>query len=178
MGRWATFARLARRFARDERGATVVEFALVATPFFALLYAIFATAVLFLAQQVLQTATTNAARLVMTGQAQSQKLNASQFQAAVCAKIPAMFTCSGIYVNVQKFSSFGGVTPLNPVSGGTFNNAMNYNLGSAGDIIIVQVFYQWPEYVGLLGFNQTNMTGNFRLIQATAVFRNEPYGTP
>ena len=178
LARWGMrFAKCGRRFGRDHSGATALEFALVATPFFAMLYAIFQTALLFLAQEVLQTATTNAARLIMTGQAQSQKLNATQFQAAVCSNIPALFTCSGVYVNVQKFSSFGGATPLNPLQNGNFNTAMAYNLGGAGDIIIVQVFYQWPAYVGLLGFNLTNMNGNYRLMQATAVFRNEPYSS-
>ena len=65
----ALFAR-ARNFLICTRGATAVEFALVAAPFFALLIAILQTALIFLAQQVLQTATTEAARLVMTGQAQ------------------------------------------------------------------------------------------------------------
>ena len=87
-----------------------------------------------------------------------------------------MLSCSGIYVNVQKFSTFSGMTMLNPVQSGNFNNAaMNFNAGGPGDIILVQTFYQWPVIPGLLGLNLSNMNGNNLLLVGTAVFRNEPY---
>jgi hypothetical protein len=37
--------------------------------------------------------------------------------------------------------------------------------------VVVRLFYQWPIYVSLL----QNMSGNKRLLIATAAFRNEPY---
>ncbi|MBL6618121.1 MAG: pilus assembly protein [Alphaproteobacteria bacterium] len=164
------------RLLRDRRGATAVEFAIVAAPFFALLIAILETALMFFAQQVLQTATTQSARLIMTGQAQTQAMTASKFQQAVCANAVALFTCSNIYVNVQKFTSFGGVSQLNPIQSGTFNTStMNYTPGGPGDIVLVQVFYAWPTVLAPLGFNLSNMNGNNHLLVGTAVFRNEPY---
>lgn len=165
----------ARRFLRDKSGATAVEFALVALPFFALLYAILETGMVFFAQEVLQTATTQASRSIMTGQAQTQNLSAAQFQQSVCTAATSLFTCGNIYVNVQKFSSFGSASMLNPLSNGNFNSSMTYNAGGPGDIIVVQTFYQWPVFLGPLGLNLSNMNGNYRLLQATAVFRNEPY---
>src|ERR1700742_5009365 len=117
-----------RQFLACTRAATAVEFSLVAAPFCALLIAVLQTALVFLAQQVLQTATTEAARLVMTGQAQTQKLTASQFQQDVCGFASALFTCSGLYVNVQTFTSFSGMTQMSPLQSGTFNsNLMNYS---------------------------------------------------
>jgi hypothetical protein len=42
--------------------------------------------------------------------------------------------------------------------------------------VVVQLFYQWPIYVSLMNLgNLTNMSGNSRLLVATAAFRNEPY---
>jgi Flp pilus assembly protein TadG len=153
-----------------------VEFALIAVPFFALLIAMCQTGLVFLAQEELQTATSQAARLIMTGQAQKQSLTASQFQQNVCSNVAAMLSCSGIYVNVQKFTSFSGMTPLNPVQSGNFNsNLMNYQTGGPGDIVLVQTFYQWPVSPGLLGFNLSNVGTNNYLLIGTAVFRNEPY---
>ena len=38
-----------RRFRRDRRGSAAVEFALIATPFFALLFAIIETSIVFFA---------------------------------------------------------------------------------------------------------------------------------
>jgi Flp pilus assembly protein TadG len=184
-GTRSTFAARARRLWRvrgpqellqREDGNSIVEFALVVAPFLALLMAILETALVFFAQQVLQTATTQASRLIMTGQAQSGAMTASQFQQAVCNDAVVIFSCSGIYVNVQTFSSFSSVSQLNPLSGGNFNSAsMQYSLGTQGDIELVQVFYQWPVYTAPLGFSLSNMNGNSRLLVATAVFRNEPY---
>ncbi|MGD0864096.1 MAG: TadE/TadG family type IV pilus assembly protein [Rhizomicrobium sp.] len=169
-------ARGPQRLLQRQDGNAAVEFALVAAPFFALLFAILETALVFFAQQVLQSATTEASRLIMTGQAQSGSTTAAEFQQAVCADAGALFNCADIYVNVQTFSSFSSVSQLNPLSGGNFNSgSMNYSIGTQGDIELVQVFYQWPVYTAPLGFSLSNMNGNSRLLVATAVFRNEPY---
>ena len=61
-----------RRFRQREDGAAAVEFALIATPFLALTFAIMETAGVFFAGQALETATADSARLIMTGQAQTQ----------------------------------------------------------------------------------------------------------
>lgn len=165
-----------KRFVSCVRAATAVEFSLVAAPFCALLIAVLQTALVFLAQQVLQTATTEASRLVMTGQAQNQNLTAAQFQQDVCSFASALFSCANLYVNVQTFGSFSGMTQMSPLQNGNFNGgSMNYNTGGPGDVVLLQVFYQWPVVLGPLGFNLTNMNGNNRLLVGTAVFRNEPY---
>ena len=165
-----------RRLARRQDGATAVEFAIVALPFLAVIYAIFQIGTVFIAQQVLQTAVTKSARLVMTGQAQSASMTTGQFQQDVCNNTMYMFTCANLKVNIQKFTSFSTMTQLNPLQNGIFNNAsLSYNTGGVGDIMLVQVFYQWPVFIGPLGFNMSNMNGNYRLLAATAVFRNEPF---
>ncbi len=169
-------ARTLRELARNEKGNSIVEFALVAAPFLALLIAILETAMVFFAQQLLQSATTEAARLIMTGQAQTAGTTATEFQKEVCADASFLFNCSGIYVNVQTFNSFSSASELNPIQSGTFNTAtMNYSIGTQGDIVLVQVFYQWPVLVAPLGFNIANGGTNSRLLVATAAFRNEPY---
>ena len=170
------FARFARRLARSRGGATAVEFALVSLPFFAIIYAILQIGLVFLAQQVLQTATTQAARLVMTGQAQSQAMTTAQFKQQVCNATQGMFNCANLNINIQAFSSFSSMTQLNPLVNGNFNsNSLSYNTGGIGDIMLVQAFYQWPVFIGPMGFNMSNMNGNYRLLVGTAVFRNEPY---
>jgi len=164
------------RFAVATRAATAVEFAIVAAPFIALLMAILQVGVVFIAQQVLQTATNQAARLIMTGQAQNGNMTAAQFQQTICTDATSLFNCSGIFVNVQTFSSFSGVAMTNPVQNGTFSNTnLQYTPGGSGDIVVAQVFYQWPVYLGPLGFNISNLNNNKLLLVGTAAFRNEPY---
>jgi Flp pilus assembly protein TadG len=170
-------ARTLRRFTRQEEGATAVEFAMVAAPFLALVFAIIETAVVFFASQVLETAVADSSRLIMTGQAQNQGMTQSAFKDAVCAKIFGLFNCqAGVYVDVKTFTTFGDVTMNKPVdANGNFVNTTTYNPGGPGSIVVVRLFYQWPVYVSLLGFNLQDLTGGNRLLVATAAFRNEPY---
>jgi Flp pilus assembly protein TadG len=164
------------RFIRTKQASSAVEFALTAAPFAALLVAILQTAVILLAQQVLQTATEQAARLIMTGQAQNAGMSSSQFQQKVCNHATALFSCSGIYVTVQTFSNFSSVSMTSPVSNGQMNSSLlQFTPGGDGDIVVVQTYYEWPLVLGPLGFNMSNMNGNSLLLVGTAAFRNEPF---
>jgi len=112
----------------------------------------------------------------MTGQAQDGGYNSTKFKQAVCDQATVMLSCSGIYVNVQTFSSFSSVTRLNPLQNGVFNPALvQYDAGGPGDIVLIQVFYQWPLVLGPLSFSLANTAQGTRLMVGTAVFRNEPY---
>jgi Flp pilus assembly protein TadG len=167
-----------RRLVRQQDGATAVEFALVAAPFLALVFAIMETAIVFFAGQALETAVADSSRLIMTGQAQMSGLDQAGFKNAVCAKIYGLFDCqNGVYVDVKKFSSFANVTMPNPVDAdGNFQNNFSYDPGKQGDIVVVRLFYQYPVYVSLLGLGSlSNVNGGKRLLAATAAFRNEPY---
>jgi Flp pilus assembly protein TadG len=167
----------AHRFMRRQDGAAAVEFGLIAAPFLALVFAIMETAIVFFAGQALETAAADSSRLIMTGQAQSQSFDAAAFKTAVCNKIYGLFDCqNGVYVNVNTFASFSSASMLNPVdASGNFQNNLSYNPGGPGDVVIVQLFYQYPVYVSLLGFNLTNMNGGKRLLAASYAFRNERY---
>jgi Flp pilus assembly protein TadG len=165
------------RFRRNRRASAVVEFALVAPVFFALLFAIIETALMFFASQVLQTITSNSARQILTGQVQVAALSQAQFQSnVVCPQIPALFTCANIYIDVESYPTFSNVVINNQIdSGGNFINNMQYNPGGPSDIVVVRLFYQWPIFVTGLGYNIANLSGSKRLLVATAAFRNEPY---
>src|SRR3954468_826064 len=90
----AALAKALRRFRRNRRGSAAVEFALVAPIFFALLFAIIETAIVFFAGQVLETVTQDSARMIMTGQAQNAAFSQSQFKSYVCGKIGILFDCA------------------------------------------------------------------------------------
>ena len=167
----------ARRFARQQDGAAAVEFALIAAPFLALIFAILETALVFFAGQALETAVADSSRLIMTGQAQDQSFSQTDFKNAVCARIYGLFDCqAGVNVDVKTFSSFANVTMPSPLDGqGNLQTNFSYNPGGPGDIVVVRLFYQWPVYVSLLGSSLSNMSGGKHLLIATAAFRNEPY---
>ena len=170
--------RIVRRFARQQDGAAAVEFAMVAAPFLALTFAILETAFVFFAGQTLEAAAADSARLIMTGQAQTAGYSQAAFKSAVCARIYGLFDCAnGVYVNVKSYSSFGSISTASPVVSGNLDTSnMTYTPGGPGCIVVVSLYYQWPVYVTMLGDNLTNLNGGKRLLVATSVFRNEPYG--
>lgn len=173
----ASARRKARQFRRDRCGSTAVEFAMIAPIFFALLFAIIETALMFFASQVLETAMQDSARKILTGQAQNGGYSAAQFKNDICGRIVALFDCAGgVYVDVQSYPAFSSVTITDPVDAGrNFIPTMRYSPGGAGDIVVVRAFYQWPMFVTGLGYNISNLSGSKRLLTATAAFRNEPF---
>jgi Flp pilus assembly protein TadG len=168
---------LLRRFVRQRRASTSVEFALVATPFIALIFGVLQTALIFLAGQSLETAAAVSGRLIMTGQAQTQGWTAAQFKQQICNQIQAIFNCSsGVYVDVETYSSFSAVNLNLPITSGVFNgSSLGYNPGGPGDVVVVRLYYKYPVYFSVL--NLSNVTGGFNLLAATAVFQNEPYAS-
>jgi Flp pilus assembly protein TadG len=169
---------LARRLAREQDGAAAIEFGLVAAPFLALMFAIIETAVIFFAGQALETAGADSARLIMTGQAQTQGFDQTKFKQAVCARIYGLFNCSGgLYVDVKKYTSFASINAGKPIdaNGNLQTGSFGYQPGGPGDIVVVRLMYQWPVYVSLLGLNLSDMAGGKRLLLSTIAFRNEPY---
>ena len=173
----ATVRKALRRFRRNRRGSAAVEFALVAPVFFALLFAIIETAIVFFASQVLETVTQDSARMILTGQAQNAGYSQSQFKNYVCGKINVLFDCAnGIYVDVKSYPAFSNISISDPIDAGkNFVPPNNYSPGGPGDIVVVRLFYQWPLIVTGLGYNISNLSGSKRLLSATAAFRNEPF---
>jgi len=172
-------AKLAHRFIREQGGSAAVEFALIAVPFLALLFAILETALVFFAGQTLEAAVSDASRLIMTGQAQTAGYSQADFKTQVCNRIAGLFDCSGgVYVDVKQYANFSSVSSASPVTNGAFDTTkMAYVPGGPGCIEVVTLYYQWPIYVSLLGNNLSNLNGSKRLLVATSVFRNEPYST-
>jgi len=184
--------RLARRFVRRQDGAAAVEFALVAVPFLALTFTILETALVFFAGQTLEAATADAARLIMTGQAQTTKYTSpdpnytasgsvpfsqSDFHNAVCDHLKGgLFDCAQISVDVKSYSSFSSISTASPIVNKQFDtSSIGYVTGGPGDIVVVSLYYQWPTFVPNLGNNLANLSNGNRLLTATAVFRVEPY---
>ena len=166
---------LLRRFIRNRRATTTIEFGLLAAPFLALTLAILQTAVIFFAGQALETAAATSARLILTGQAQTQGLSAAQFKQQVCDTIAGLFNCqSGVYIDVENYASFADANLSAPVTNGNLNtSALNYNPGGAGDVVMVRLYYPYPAFMNLL----SGVSGGFNLLAATAIFKNEPYSS-
>lgn len=172
-----SFGCLLRRFRDNRTGASAVEFAIVAPLFLALLFAIIETALMFFASQVLETITQDAARMILTGQAQAANYQQADFKTYVCSQIPAIFSCANIVVNVQSSPSVSAISYSNTydTSCNLVASQVQYSPGGPGDTVLLQVSYKWQLFVTGLGYNIADCPNNQKKLVASAAFQNEPY---
>ncbi len=179
------FIRILRRFRSSQRGSAAVEFAMVALPFFGMLFAIFEFALMFLAGQVLETVTQDTARLIFTNQAQAQNFKADDFKNKLCDRLNGlMFDCKkgaldqGVMIDVKIIPQFSAVEPSAlepPVDANGNLKGLSYTNPPPGSTVIVRTFYKWPFLVNINGFSLASVAGKqFTYLTATAAFRVEP----
>jgi Flp pilus assembly protein TadG len=171
-------------FIRDSKGATAVEFALIAAPFLALIAGLIQVFLLFFAQSLLENAVRASARQILTGQAQTADASLSSaaamaaFHQTVCNNANVLFVCTALMVDVEVANNWSSANTGMPVltydSNGNVTNTWQFNPGNAGDIVVVRVVYLWPVFFGQLAFNMANQANGTREIMASAAFQNEP----
>lgn len=177
-----TLRKRRRGFARDESGVTVIEFALLAVPFFSIVGAILETSVVFLSGQILDSAVQDVSRLVRTGQAQGIITSADDFKTRICSRLYGLFTdCDGLHVEVQTITDFDSASISAPVDWDCEEDECDdwtrdetYTSGFGSSIMLVQVYYKWPVIISVGDMTLANLGGR-RLLGASTVFRNEPF---
>jgi Flp pilus assembly protein TadG len=174
-----------RRFRGNRRGSAAVEFALVAPMFFALLFAIIETSMVFFGSQLLETAVQDAGRQLYTHQlqdtGQSTAQMQTQFKADVCNRVSILFTCP-IDTDVRFYNQGTPIVITDPIdASGNYNNSgLTFVLPPSGSnaTVVVRGFYQWPLFVTGLGYNIANIgrgtSSSKRLLTATTAFHVEP----
>lgn len=173
----------------DSRGAAAVEFALVATPFIALMLGILLTSLAYLGQEALESAVEMSARTVVTGQAQAADIQggvtgmnqgqlAERFRQAACKGLPGFMSCSRLYVDVR--SAATGASLGNNALSLTFgadgkpNNSFSYDLGSQGSLVMIRLLYIWPLPIAPTVDLTTNSAGQ-TVLMATSVSKTEAF---
>jgi Flp pilus assembly protein TadG len=168
------------RFRRNRRGSVAVEFAVIAPIFFALLFAIIETGMVFFAGQVLETGMQDSGRLMFTHQAQDSGMSEFDFKTDLCNRIKTLFNCAGdpmsLNVDVTLFAPGTSISLTDPIVGRQLTGPFTYQLPPANttSTVVVRVFYPWQLYVTGLGYNIANLDGHQRLLAATAAFHVEP----
>jgi len=169
-----------KRLRRNRRGSVAVEFAFIAPIFFALLFAIIETGMVFFAGQVLETGTQDSARLMFTHQAQDGGMSEFDFKTDLCNRIKTLFNCAGdpmsLNVDVTLFAPGTSISLTDPIVGGKLTPPFTYRLPPVGTVstVVVRVFYPWQLFVTGLGYNIANLEDHQRLLAATAAFHVEP----
>lgn len=174
---WCSIKSLERRlqdFRQRDDGATAVEFAMIALPFFMLLLVIFETAAMLFTDISLQNGVNQTARLIRTGQVQTQSISQTRFRQLLCDNVGSYIDCSKIRLFVTKSTTptFSNRTDLMTA---TDQTQQRWEVGAASEWVLVQVSYDWKLIVPQFSM-LNNIGGDKRRLTAGALFRNEPYG--
>lgn len=181
-----------RRLPGDRRGATAVEFGLISLPFLSLLAAMVQTALMIWAQQNLDNNLQLTVRTLFTGQFQAANSGTSDattllaaLKKGMCgtdaAPTATVFDCSAVKIDVTLGTKFASSTPTSPISSGTKDWApgfgTHYSCAAPGAIVIATAAVKFPVFFGALTAAFSDFNDGSKLLQSTAVFRTEPYGT-
>jgi len=173
-----------KRYKRDKEGATAIEFAILALPFFTLLFAIFELAVVFFMGSTLTHAMNESARDVRTGEFQATCGGANEFKDMVCSNMASLGNCDNLRIDVVTSPS-GRFEPnllpptpqaADPASPGTPQIMPdNYMQTQARAVVVVRAqYYHQLAFPGTFT-KLSNQPGNQRVITASTAFRNEPF---
>lgn len=172
--------RIGWRFIRNRKGATAIEFAMVAPVFLGFLFAIMETGTLFLRATALEAGIEEAKRVTMTGQvagAGNATLQEAAFRQAFCNQVSWIITCGDVKFDVRSFKTFGIAAMPNPVAGGVFNPAnLQFNPGQPCEIVVIRAYYEAKSLTGFIKNDVANLGSGNILLGGSAAFKNEPYG--
>jgi Flp pilus assembly protein TadG len=167
-GPHATPAGRVRRLACDRRGAAMLEFALVAVPLLLLILATFEIGLVYWANQEIENATSDAARLVRTGQVQVGKMSQAQLKSQLCGRTALLVGCeSRLRLDVRSGPTFSAITPPDPLDASgelKDDNAFSFSPGGSSDVVLVSAFYDW-----------NSLFSGVYIVRAAAPARNEPF---
>ena len=178
-------------FFRNAQGATALEFALIAAPFFFMILCILEMGLVYMVSTSLDNATQMAARQIRTGENNAatytstanptpHTMTSDDFANMVCANIgwiPTQLCHDNLRIDVRTFASFSNPSTPDPAAGGTFDDTkLAFATGAAHSIVVVRSFYKWKLITPVLSSSLGKLPNNVALITSTTAFRNEPYG--
>ncbi len=170
--------RAPRRLFQKREGSSAVEFAMVAMPFFFMMFAIMELAFVFVLDSVLENAAIEAGRLVRTGQADKGGITASQFKDRLCSRM-SIFSAdcaSKTSVDVRVLTQFRNVNPPDPMQSGAFKeDGLTYVTGQPGSLVLIRAWYRHTLFTPFLQQGLSRTGNGQAVLTATTAFRNEPY---
>lgn len=164
---------------RRREGAAAVEFGMVAAPFFFMLFAILELGLIFVTDSVLENAVLESSRLVRTGQADMENIDAATFKQELCERMSVFQGDCGdrASVDVREITQFRDPAPPDPMADGeTFDeDSLTYLPGEPGSLMLVRVWYRQPVFSPLLRQALARLGDGNAMMVSTTSFRNEPY---
>lgn len=183
------------RLLRSKDGAAAIEFAILAVPYFLIVFAIIETFVAYTAEQLVANAVDTMGRKLRTGNITYNHGNsttdksAAEFRTILCGEISILIRCSPaeittptkLFLDVKSYNEFSDMpTALPRTSSGDLNAvSFTYSPGGPNTKNMLRVYYKWDIITDLLRPYISNIRpsqgSSYFLIVETSVFKNEEY---
>lgn len=186
-----------RQLGRDEHGATLIEFAIVAPIFFFLIFCIIELGLLLFSQVALESATMQVSRSASicnkggTGGSDC----ASIVRRLITERTRGLINGESVRVSANTLAAGGAAAapdicltdpPSTPPSGqctagkyidknnnGTYDGPGSLSVGNAGDLVEIRVTYPWRMLIPSIARLYGNADGVV-LLSASTIIKNEP----
>jgi Flp pilus assembly protein TadG len=179
-------ARSFRRFVRDRRGSTALEFALLALPFALLVFAILESCISFAGQEVMANITDDVARQLRTGQLKPADVAGTKLTTLICGRLQIIVSTDcpdQLLVDLRQYSTFADAALASfKIAGGkvvlmqgTTQQDFANSPGPAESRNMLRVFYAWPVVTDLMAKSMANLSGGRTLHFASITWQNEPF---
>lgn len=169
-----------RGLLRNRDGSVAIEFALLAGPFFLMMFAIIEVALILIVDSVLENAVIDTGRLVRTGQASAMGMTGPQFKSQMCSQMTVFADeCEArATIDVRVVTTFAVDPADDPLSSGTFdpNVPLTYSNGAPNSWMLVRVWYEHPLLTNFLSQALSRTEDGAAVLSATTAFKNEPPG--
>ena len=178
-----------RRYLKNREGTAAIEFAILAVPFFMLIFAVLELAIVFFINSTLNHAVSEAGRQIRTGNFQACGTQA-KFKQLVCANMSGLGNCEErLRIDVVSDSSFGAITlaeppeppepdPSDPAATDDIPNGDWENTAASVPVVVRGLYYHKLVLPPQLTRLETMEGKGIRLLSATTAFRNEPFPAP
>ena len=132
---------------------------------------------MFAASANLHSATSDAARIIRTGQVQQSTGDPEDmFRQRLCDDVDILLDCSRLQYEViamDDFSDFPTYTTQYDDDGNLVTQG--FDPGGSSDVVLIRVAYRYPFMVPIIGNLLSDGHGMSKLLLATVVMQNEPY---
>ncbi len=192
-----TPARLIHRFLvgrRGQSGSTMVEFALIAPAFLAIVGGIFEFSGIFFAQTLLEGGVREASRFGIIGSSPDADAGAAAIQAIINKNSFGVIDADDIQIDTLTYTSFAAIGQPEPFDDANGNGRFDADeedfldvngngawdedqgevgLGGADQVVLYRVTYDWDIMIPIF----QPLFGEQVALEATVAVRNEPFGT-
>jgi Flp pilus assembly protein TadG len=170
--------RTLRSWFRNDGGVVAIEFAMLALPFFVLLFGIVETSFMFASSIVLEGGTAEAGRLIRTGQAQDTADPEATFRDELCDQVSDIIPCASVQYEVISIpnGTFADTEDYEPQydSDGNFM-PQGFSAGDSNDVVLIRAVYRYEFLIPYLGTLINRGHGNAVNLMSVTVIKNEPY---